>query len=57
MPTVTDALVAGEWTLDTPLVEGMAHVCVSPEWHSLRLFGGGRHRGTFASGAELHDEM
>jgi hypothetical protein len=57
MPTFTDALVAGERTMDTPLAEVMSDVCVSPEWHSLRLFGGGRHRGTFASGAEMHDEL
>jgi len=46
-----------------------AHLCVPaedvvdsqhggfPEWHSLRLFGRGRHPGTFSDGTPVHDTL
>jgi hypothetical protein len=29
----------------------------NPEWHSLRLFGGGRHPGVFLAGAERKSSL
>jgi hypothetical protein len=57
MPIATETLVAGDLTLGTPSLEAVPESCVSPEWHTLRLFGGGRHPGAFAAGAEMRDEL
>ncbi|MFZ1996149.1 MAG: hypothetical protein WAU75_18705 [Solirubrobacteraceae bacterium] len=57
MPTATEGLVGGEWALSAPVVEAIPERCHDPEWHSLRLFGRGRHSGGFASGIETHDDL
>lgn len=56
MSTATERLVDGDQLVRSPL-EAAAEPVVSPEWHSLRLFGRGRHAGVFAAGAEIRDEL
>ena len=53
MPTPLDGVV-GDWEVSTPLEPVLERPHV-PEWHSLRLFGRGRHPRTFAAGAETDD--
>jgi hypothetical protein len=54
MPTPTDGLIGGEWDVSAALEIVLERPRV-PEWHGLRLFGRGRHPGTFAAGAETDD--
>jgi hypothetical protein len=57
MPTAIDAVAGGDWGTSIPAVEPMPERGAHPEWHSLRLFGGGRHRGAFAGGVETGHEL
>ncbi len=57
MPIATEGLVGGDWTVGGPLVEAIPEPFRDPEWHSLRLFGRGRHRGVFAGGVETRDGL
>ena len=57
MPTAIDAVAGGDWGTSIPAVEPMPEPGAHPEWHSLRLFGGGRHRGAFAGGVETGHEL
>jgi hypothetical protein len=57
MSTATERLVGGDPVVSVPAMEASAEPVISPEWHSLRLFGRGRHFGAFLAGAELHDEL
>ena len=57
MPTTTDGLGDGDCGAGAPLAEMMAERCADPEWHSLRLFGQGRHRDVFAGEFETRDEL
>lgn len=52
MLTATERLVGGEGAPSDPLVEALPKRADDPEWHTLRLFGRGRHPGTFGRGAE-----
>ena len=57
MSTATERLVGGDPVVSVPSIEAIAEPVISPEWHSLRLFGRGRRSGAFQAGAELHDEL
>jgi hypothetical protein len=57
VPTATEGLVGGEWVVAVPVVDAIPEPCRDPEWHSLRLFGRGRHSGVFAAGIETHDDL
>lgn len=57
MTTATDGMVRGDWLGSAPLVQVVPERVDDPEWHTLRLFGRGRHRSGFASGVEVHDEL
>jgi hypothetical protein len=50
-------LVGGDWASTAPLVEAILDRYSDPEWHSLRLFGRGRHAGAFAAGVETRDAL
>lgn len=56
LTTASAALKSGDGVvLGEPAVGDVAEAHKrrdDPEWHSLRLFGGGRHSGAFQSGAE-----
>jgi hypothetical protein len=56
MPTATEGLVGGVLALSGPLVDAPPQ-WRDPEWHTLRLFGRGRHPGAFAAGAETRDDL
>jgi len=50
--------VTGEVQLSAPVNEVVdSPRGRAPEWHSLRLFGRGRHPGTFSDGAPVHDTL
>jgi hypothetical protein len=57
MSTATERLVGGDPVVSVPVLEAAAEPVISPEWHSLRLFGRGRHLGAFRAGAETRDEL
>ncbi len=57
MSAATERLVDGDPVVSDPAIEAAAEPGISPEWHSLRLFGRGRHSGAFQAGAERHDEL
>ena len=57
MATATERLVDGDPVVSDPAIEAAAEPGISPEWHSLRLFGRGRRSGAFQAGAERHDEL
>lgn len=57
MPTAIEALVGGDQLVSAPLVEAIPERYLDPEWHTLRLFGCGRHPGTFDAGAETRDQL
>lgn len=59
MSSATERLVDGDQVVGAPSLETTAEPIVSPEWHSLRLFGRGRgrHVGASAAGAEIRDEL
>jgi hypothetical protein len=57
MPTATECSVGGGWNLSAPSAEPIPERGDNPEWHSLRLFGSGRHPGAFAAGAETRDGL
>lgn len=57
MSTATERLVGGDPVVSVPLIEASVEPAISPEWHTLRLFGRGRHLGAFQAGAERHDEL
>ena len=58
MPIAAEGLVAGEVKVTIPLEEVAAPERFrAPEWHSLRLFGRGRHPGTFDGGATMRDKL
>jgi hypothetical protein len=56
VPTATEGLTGSDWALSSPSVETVLERR-DPEWHTLRLFGRGRHPGAFAAGAEKRDEL
>jgi hypothetical protein len=57
MTTATERLVGGDQVVSVPLMDAAPERALSPEWHSLRLFGRGRHMGAFQAGAEMPDEL
>ena len=57
MPTATEALVDGDAVVSPPLEEAILERLAEPEWHSLRLFGRGRHPHAFAAGVESRDAL
>jgi hypothetical protein len=57
MLTAAEGLVRGEWTVGAPLVEAIPERFHDPEWHSLRLFGRGRHPSGFDGGIETLDDL
>jgi hypothetical protein len=57
MSTATERLVGGDQVVGVPSIEAIVEPVISPEWHSLRLFGRGRHFGVFQAGAEISDEL
>jgi hypothetical protein len=57
MSTATERLVDGDPVVSVPSIDAAPESLVSPEWHSLRLFGRGRHFGAFQAGAEMRDEL
>jgi hypothetical protein len=57
MPTATEALVGGDRVVSAPLEEAILERYEDPEWHTLRLFGRGRHPHAFAAGVESHDSL
>ena len=57
MLTATERSVRGELTVSVPVAEVAPERYASPDWHSLRLFGGGRHARAFADGVEMGDEL
>ena len=57
MLTATEGLVGGDGALSDPLADAIPERYSEPEWHSLRLFGRGRHPGEFAAGVETHDAL
>jgi hypothetical protein len=57
MSTAAERLVGGDQVVSVPPVETLPQRCASPEWHSLRLFGRGRHMGAFHAGAEARNEL
>jgi hypothetical protein len=52
MPTASEAVAGGDWGAGDPSVELIPEPVGQPEWHSLRLFGAGRHPGAFDAGVE-----
>ena len=57
MPIATDRLIHGKWTKLVPLTVKGADPVDVPKWHSLRLFGAGRHPRGFNAGAERRAEL
>lgn len=57
MSTAIEQLVGGDPVVSVPSIEAAPERALSPEWHSLRLFGRGRHLGVFQAGAEVRDEL
>jgi hypothetical protein len=57
MSAATERLVGGDPVVSVPSLEVISEPVISPEWHSLRLFGRGRRSGAFQAGSELHDEL
>jgi hypothetical protein len=57
MSTAAERLINGDHVASVPTVETLPQCAVSPEWHSLRLFGLGRHMGAFHAGAETRNEL
>ncbi len=57
MPTASESLAGGDWNVPAPSVEAIPERCGNPEWHSLRLFGRGRHSRAFDVGVEAHDQL
>jgi hypothetical protein len=57
MTTATERLVGGDQVVSVPTMDAAPERALSPEWHSLRLFGRGRHMGAFQAGAEMPDEL
>jgi hypothetical protein len=52
MPTASEAVAGVELGASPPSVELVAECPGQPEWHSLRLFGSGRHPSGFDAGVE-----
>jgi hypothetical protein len=52
MPTAIEAVAGGDWGVSPASMDLVPERAGQPEWHSLRLFGGGRHRGVFDAGVE-----
>jgi hypothetical protein len=50
-------VVGGDSVVSPPLEEAILERFADPEWHSLRLFGRGRHPHAFAAGVETHDSL
>jgi hypothetical protein len=58
MPIAAEGLVASDVKVSAPQEEvASPERFRAPEWHSLRLFGRGRHPGTFDLGATLRDKL
>lgn len=57
MPTATEASVGGDSVVGPPLEGAILERLADPEWHSLRLFGRGRHPHAFAAGVETRDSL
>jgi hypothetical protein len=55
--SATDGLARGDWAVSVALAEGVLERYPDPEWHSLRLFGRGRHPGAFAAGVETREAL
>ena len=56
MLMATESLARGDATLSTPPVV-LPLRRDAPEWHTLRLFGRGRHSGAFRAGVETPGEV
>jgi hypothetical protein len=57
MSSATERSPHGDWALSVPSLATPPEPVDSPEWHSLRLFGSGRHPRAFDGGAEKQDEL
>jgi hypothetical protein len=57
MLIATEGLVGGDGAMSVPLADVIPERYSEPEWHSLRLFGRGRHPGEFAAGVETRDTL
>ena len=56
MPTAIDAVAGGDWGINVPSLDPIPERVGHPEWHSLRLFGGGRRPDAFDAGVETRHE-
>jgi hypothetical protein len=56
MSTAPEGSVPGERVTSESAVEVVPPRRATPEWHSLRLFGRGRHAGVFVSGTETRTD-
>jgi hypothetical protein len=57
MSKATEISVGRDGIASVPLVEVPPKRPDSPPWHSLRLFGRGRHAGAFVAGTETRSEF
>lgn len=57
MLMAAESLACGDATLSTPSVDVLPLRRDAPEWHTLRLFGRGRHSGAFRAGVETPGEV
>jgi hypothetical protein len=57
MLTAPEGLVGGDRAVCLPVADAIPEYRSEPEWHSLRLFGRGRHPGGFAAGVETRDTL
>lgn len=57
MPMATESLARGDATPSTPPADVLPLLRDAPEWHTLRLFGRGRHSGAFRAGVETPGEV
>jgi hypothetical protein len=57
MSSATEGSVRADGISIVPSVETPPERTDNPEWHSLRLFGRGRHAGAFLAGAETRPEF
>jgi hypothetical protein len=57
MPTTPEGLAGHDWAACPAVPAAIPERSDNPEWHSLRLFGRGRHPRAFVAGAETHDQL
>jgi hypothetical protein len=57
MLSAAEGLTGGDWAAGALLVEAVPERFHDPEWHTLRLFGRGRHPSGFNGGIETLDDL